>query len=106
MFVVMIERVVKMNTGSTEKFAPRSSNHKTWHFAGPFRTRRAAERSAVAALATHTCLCAQVWSEADLESWRDPQRYGSNYGLENAVIDARKRVASAQVTGLEAVPDK
>lgn len=62
MFVVVVTRTVKRNTGATEKFAPRSANQTSLHVVGPFSTRRGAERAASAATATHTCLGAEVWT--------------------------------------------
>lgn len=62
MFVVIVERVVKINTGTQEKYAPRTANQTRLTVSGPFGTLRGAERAVAAALTTHTCLAAQVWS--------------------------------------------
>lgn len=68
MYVVITKRIYKVGTAATQKFAPRSTNRTEMHVAGPFRTQRAAERAALAALSTHTCLGAQVWSRAAVEA--------------------------------------
>lgn len=60
MFVLICNRVVKRNTGATAKFAPRSANNETLHVSGPFATFGAAQKAALAALSTHTCLDAQI----------------------------------------------
>jgi hypothetical protein len=62
MYVVICKRVVKMNTHATEKFAARSANETRLYVSGPFVSLKTAQRAALAALATHTCLDAQVWS--------------------------------------------
>ena len=56
MFVVIVSRVVKVNTGATEKFAPRSTNRTTKHVSGPFPSFKAAQHAVLAALSSHTCL--------------------------------------------------
>lgn len=62
MYVLICNRVVKRNTGSTEKFAPRTANYESLKVSGPFRSFKAAQRAAETALSTHTCLDAQVWN--------------------------------------------
>ena len=59
MFFVLCHRVVKVNTGATEKFSPRTSNNVYEYLSGPF-SERLAEKAALAAIATHTCLGARV----------------------------------------------
>ncbi len=62
MYVLVCNRVVKVNTGATEKFAPRSTNQTGLYVSGPFTTLKAAQRAMLFALQTHTCLDAQAWS--------------------------------------------
>lgn len=64
MFVMVTKRVVKHNTGATAKFAPRTTNAETLTVSGPFADRERAERAMLAALATHTCLSAQILDDA------------------------------------------
>lgn len=68
MYVLICKRVVKFNTGSTEKFSPRSANRAGLYVSGPFTSLRMAQRAAITALATHTCLDAQVWSERQVQA--------------------------------------
>lgn len=62
MFVVIVERVVKVNTSASEKFSPRTANRTSKHVCGPFRTAGTAQKAVLAALSTHTALSASVWS--------------------------------------------
>lgn len=66
MFVLITTRVVKKNTGATEKFAPRSVNATDTYVSGPFLSLKAAQRACLTALGTHTCLDASIWSEAQV----------------------------------------
>lgn len=75
MFFVLTKRVVKYNTGSTEKFAPRSANQESYQVSGPFTSRKAAERACVNCLATHTCLMAQVATIEQLREIRSDNHY-------------------------------
>jgi len=61
-YVVITARVIKVNTGSTEKFAPRSSNNTRLYASGPYSL-KTAQRVAEAAMGQHTTLMAQIWSE-------------------------------------------
>ncbi len=63
MYFVITKRVVKFNTGATEKFAPKSGNRTDWTLSGPFDTQVRAERCALRALGTHTCLSAQIYDD-------------------------------------------
>lgn len=60
MFVLITTRLVKVNTGATEKFAPRTANRTNAYVSGPFNSLKAAQRAAMTALGVHTCLDAQV----------------------------------------------
>ena len=66
MFFVVTERLWKINTGATEKFAPRTGMRSGWHIIGPFTKRSAAERAAVNASGVHTCLSAVVLTAEQL----------------------------------------
>jgi hypothetical protein len=67
MYIVLTQRVIKVARHSTEKFGARSDNEKSWAIVGPFTKRATAERAAVSASATHTCLAAVVIGSA--EDW-------------------------------------
>jgi hypothetical protein len=58
MWIVLTERLVKTNTGATEKFAPRTQNNRHWTVSGPFKSERAGERAVMAALSSHTTITA------------------------------------------------
>ncbi len=75
MFYVLTERVFKVGTGSTEKFALRSTNRTQWTISGGWTGRRSAERAAIAAMRTHTCLSAEVLS---LEDMVETKHYGDH----------------------------
>jgi hypothetical protein len=80
MWYVITRRVVKQSTGSTARFAPRSNNMESWHYSGPFEQQRMAERAAVSAMATHTCLSAAVLSGEQIASmvkdrWGQPHEF-------------------------------
>lgn len=75
MFFIVTKRVVKLNTGRTEQFAPRTANHEEWTISGPLSKRSLAERAAVSALGTHTCLSAQVHDVASLQALRPDAPY-------------------------------
>jgi hypothetical protein len=66
MFVVLTRRVIKVNTGSTEKYAPRSANRISRQVSGPFPSLRVAQKAAFRCLGVHTCIDAQVWNEAQI----------------------------------------
>lgn len=76
MFVVVTRRIVKTNTGTTEKFAPRTRNEINLRVSGPFPTLRVAQKIAFKCLGVHTCLDAQVWSEA-----RVREDYAKGYSM-------------------------
>lgn len=66
MFFLVTLRQSKHSTGATEKFAPRTGYAKHWYVDGPFSKRPLAERAAVSALGTHTCLSSQVYTTEQL----------------------------------------
>jgi hypothetical protein len=68
-FFCIIKSVVKHNTGAKEKYAPRSVNVESWDVAGPFTKLGTAERAAASVLSRHTCLTAQVYSQAGLAEY-------------------------------------
>lgn len=90
MYFVITNRVVKFNTGATEKFAPRTSNNTIYTASGPFSPKQA-RQAAVAALSTHTCLEAQVLSLDQLRALK--ARYSSevNYMLQQLAMEVLKR---------------
>ncbi len=71
MFMLMIRRVVKHNTGATAKFAPRSVNREELFWSGPFLGPKAAQRALLTVLGTHTCLSAEVWSATQIVAEKD-----------------------------------
>ena len=56
MYVLIVNRVVKHNTGSHEKFAPRSANREELHVTGPYRTFRSAESAEADGMVMISCL--------------------------------------------------
>lgn len=93
MYMIRVTRVVKKNTNSTEKFSPRTANHETKHFCGPFRTLKAAERTMCAILATHTCIDAIIWTEEQIRNATSSDKafdYGNSFGLALKALDALK----------------
>lgn len=95
MYVLIVRRVVKHNTGATQKFAPRSANREELRACGPFRTLRAAERAAVTVLGTHTCLDAQIWSREQIEA-TNTKGWAANGELLHAAITAAMRLLAVQ----------
>ncbi len=87
MFFVLTERVVKGTTGTTKKFEPRTTNYTHWHVAGPFTSRKLAERTASTALGTHTCLNAEVYDSDELERIKSASSFEQiSYQKRDAVI--------------------
>lgn len=76
MFILFTRRVLKRNTHSTEKYAPRSQNVELLTVSGPF-VGKAAQQALVAVLATHTCLEAQLRSEVQTRELH-ARGYGRN----------------------------
>ncbi len=95
MYVLITTRVVKINTGSTEKFAPRTANSTSMHVSGPFGA-KSAQRAALAALATHTCLDAQIWSEAKIREAYE-HRSSLSYFMAECVRRAVELIDGAKV---------
>jgi hypothetical protein len=91
MFVLICNRVVKMNTGATAKFAPRSANQTMLTVSGPFTSYRVAQRAMLTTLGTHTCLDAQVWTE---DYVRKQQTKGNRAG-EQTALDAAVKLLNA-----------
>lgn len=100
MFVVIVERVVKTNTHATEKFAPRTANVRRKTVSGPFASFRTAQRAAVTALGTHTCLLAQVWSEAQVRE-RQTRGYARNGQDMQDVLDEALALLDAAATAVQ-----
>jgi len=67
MFVLFTTRVVKHNTGHTEKFQPRTANREDTYVSGPFLRLGHACAAASKALGTHTCLAAWLMSKKQVE---------------------------------------
>lgn len=91
MFVLFTRRVVKKNTYTKEKFAPRSVNEEKWHASGPFTSRKSAERAALACLATHTCLSATVVPHDQAESFMAKNDWLGN------TTEVRRQIATMSV---------
>lgn len=83
-YYVVTNRVVKYNTGATDKFAPRTANRESWAISGPYQKKSWAERASMLALGTHTCLSATVTTEEILREYR------GNYLLEQEIHKALK----------------
>lgn len=80
MYYLLTTRVVKTNTNAREKFAPRTTNTEFNSISGPFRKKITAERAAVAAMATHTCLSAQITTGEQLIAQYDRFTMTGHYG--------------------------
>lgn len=97
MFMILVTRVVKKNTGAREKFAPRTANDTTRHFCGPFQKIRSAERAMASILATHTALDAVIWSEAQVRE-QAAKSYSENpYGFGDVLKAAVKALDSTAI---------
>ena len=94
MFVLFTHRVVKVNTGSKEKFAPRSSNQTRLTVSGPFLTAKAAQRAALTALGIHTCIDAQVWSESQVRE-EHAKGYSRNGEVKQKALEEAVRILDA-----------
>lgn len=97
MFFLLTKRVVRYSRDPDgDRYAARHQNYTSWTVSGPFAKRAAADRAAVGALATHTCLAAQVLSGEQLEllakasSSEEP-----DYDLVRTAQRARKWLATA-----------
>lgn len=95
--MVQIDRLVKFNTGATQRFAPRSANRTEIAWAGPFRLRSRAEQAVLSTLGTHTCLSAVIVSEDFI---RDELAKGMSLttSRENAFKEALRLVEDAATT--------
>jgi len=94
MFVLICQRVVKVNTGAREKFAPRSANQTRLSVSGAFLTIKSAQRAALVALGTHTCLDAQIWSDKQIAE-KHAKGYGSNGDLVQNTMNEAMRLLAA-----------
>lgn len=70
MYVVIAKRVLKVGTGATAKFAPRTANRIFLTVSGPFTSLAAAQHAVLQALGTHSCLDAQAWSAEAVQKRR------------------------------------
>lgn len=66
MFYVLTKRAFKVARTPTGQFDARTGTQTEWHLSGPFSKKPLAERTAAAALGTHTCLTARVHTEEEL----------------------------------------
>lgn len=95
MFVLITNRLVKVNTGSTSQYAPRTQNREILTVSGPFPSLKIAQRAALTVLGVHTCLDAQVWSAAQIVA---KIRDGSNSHELHAVLrEAARLLRAAEV---------
>ena len=88
MFFVLTHRVVKHSNPGATGFAPRSTNVTSLSVSGPFDRREVAEKATTAALATHTCTEAQVWSAEQITAKLAQGSASMPYDLYNALIKA------------------
>ena len=69
MFYLLLKRAVRVaRDGGTDRFAARTTTQIDWNVSGPFTKRGLAERGAVRALGSGTCLVAQVLTQDQLEA--------------------------------------
>jgi hypothetical protein len=90
-YYLMIRRVVRHARGrqpGEDRYAARSDNVLHWEAGGPFTSAARAERAALAALATHTCLTALVLDAAGMERLASDR--DTDYQLARAVRSALK----------------
>lgn len=102
MYFLLAKRVVRHaanNQGSADRFAARSTNVESWTVSGPFAKRASAERAAVNALATHTCVEAQVL-DADQLGWLAKANSFDqpNYAAQKAARQATKLLLPVAVS--------
>jgi hypothetical protein len=90
-YAVITRRTIKVNTNSTEAFAPRTSNTEKLTVSGPFGSVEESGKACLAALATHTCLEAQIWSAAQIAD-KLSKTYNLTHGLESALREAQRLV--------------
>lgn len=84
MYFVLIQRCIRMprRADPGDKYATRSANVIDWTVNGPYQTIGVAERVAVNASRTHTCLTTQIVSEQQLvEISQGRSRLGLDVGL-------------------------
>jgi hypothetical protein len=98
MFVLITKRVVKVNTGATAKFAPRTTNRTDYYVSGPFKRLGTAQRAVLVALGTHTCLDAQVWSEEQVRA-QHAKGYSSNGDVKQNYLTEAMRLLEAAGDG-------
>ena len=94
MYVLIVRRLVKMNTGNTEKFSPRTVNRECLRVSGPFLSLKAVQRAVLAVLATHTALDAQVWSEAQLQ---ESSAKALRWEEKDAILEGVRLIQAARV---------
>lgn len=107
MFYVMIKRVMRVTQPYSEadKFRPRSTNLTRWEPSGPYRTRSTAEKVALAANQTHTCLATRIYDEEELLTlaayhgyqlpYRDDELHNTVIATAKGIRQFRDRAATA-----------
>lgn len=95
-YYVVTERVIKYNTGSQDRYAPKTTNREEEHYTGPMTAKEARE-AAKLAMATHTCLSALVMSEFELAKYlrSKPQTFhmsGAQTAKLRAIVDMLPRL--------------
>jgi hypothetical protein len=90
MFVLFIRRAIKVNTNATAKFAPRSANHEVWKTAGPFSSKRNAERAMLAAMSTHTCIGAVIVARDDCDDFMHKNDWNGSMNEVRRLVAAMK----------------
>jgi hypothetical protein len=95
-FVLITQRLVKVNTGTTERYSPRTANRTMLTVSGPFGSIRQAQRAAIAAIATHTILAAQVWSESQVRGMAERGYGGNGPDLQIVLADALRLLEAGE----------
>lgn len=95
MYFVLTIRAIKVATGTTERYGARTSTRTGPYIAGPFTEIGTAEQAALAAMAVHTCLNAQV---VTLEQLRAIRRASNSYELDKMIDRTISLFGSTGVT--------
>lgn len=94
MWVIVVTRIVKVNTGAIEKYSPRTANRETSHVLGPFLSVKAAQVALVKVSGAHTCLGARMLSETQVR-----EQHAKGYAV---LGDDRMKSYTAAVECLDA----
>jgi hypothetical protein len=92
MYFVLTKRTVRVaRDAGADRYAARHTNIFSWTVSGPFTKRQMAERAAIGAISSHTCLAAQVMSLEQLNALAAASSFDqTDYELDRVASYARK----------------